>query len=217
MNGVGLLFQVGLFCFLLALVIGGIAVLRDVTATMVSTCFASLASLSALLWFRRQMPTVKRQRAHFKARKNSNRDITPFVAELTPQLYGGYVPYVVEAAQLLGEARDMTAVPDLCAALEICVNTQKPGWRDASAALADSLAQIGDARALPLLYKLENVRGIGFIPNIRSAIARIEPHSSLLRPGSSHDAAQTGTLLRPLPNRDSIEPPSQLLRSSHEE
>lgn len=207
MTGPGILFQASIFCFLLAVVLGGYAVLQHISTTLLET----LVAVTGLGWIGRKSTDLKRMTAKSKA----SRKVTPLVQELIPQLYGEYTPYVVEAAEKLGESRDVTAVPALCAALETSVNAQKPGWRDVSAALADALASIGDGRALPLLYKLENVRGIGFIPNIRSAIARIEPHSSLLRPGSEADVAQTETLLRPLPNRDTVEPPAQLLRPSN--
>jgi hypothetical protein len=133
-------------------------------------------------------------------------------ANLTPQLFGDYSPYIIEAAQQLGAARDMTAVPALLRALESCVDSQRPGWREVAEELANALAQIGDGRALPLLRQLENVRGIGFIPAVRNAIAAIEPHSSLLRPGS----LDHGALLRPLQHSPEIEP-AFLLRSAESE
>lgn len=115
---------------------------------------------------------------------------------LAQQLFGSHTPYVIEAAQQLGAARDTTAVPALMAVLERCVDEQQPAWREVAEALANALAQIGDGRALPLLYRLENVRGIGFIPAIRSAIAAIEPQSSLLRAGNL-ESMDRGSLLRP--------------------
>ena len=101
----------------------------------------------------------------------------------TPRLQDSHVPNVILAAERLGEARDTTAVPDLMSALERCVETQPPGWSECAAALANALARIGDRRALPLLYRLDNVRGIGLIPAVRNAIAAIEPQTSLLRAG----------------------------------
>jgi len=100
-------------------------------------------------------------------------------------LNGTNTPTIIKAARTLGDARDATAVPSLLLVLERCVDTQQPGWRDIAEALAEALGKIGDGRALPLLVRLENVRGIGFIPSIRGAIAEIEPQSSLLRPGSA--------------------------------
>src|ERR1041385_3638572 len=111
-------------------------------------------------------------------------------------LFGSYSPYVIDTAVRLAEERDVTAVPALIIALQRCVDQQSPGWREVAEALVLALARIGDRRALNLLYRLENVRGIGIIPSIREAIAAIEPQTSLLRPGSADDAL-TETLLRP--------------------
>jgi hypothetical protein len=71
---------------------------------------------------------------------------------------------------------------------------------------------IGDRRALPLLYRIENVRGIGFISTIREAIAAIEPQTSLLRPGSAD--LLPDTLLRPVQARMEPEEPKLLLRAT---
>ena len=119
-----------------------------------------------------------------------------FAGEWIPMLYGNYTPYVVEAAERLGEARETTAVPALMYVLEQAVNTQPPGWRDTAEALAVALGKMGDRRALPLLYRLTNWRGIGLLTAVHEAIDRIEPQTSLLRPGSADDLP-TETLLRP--------------------
>ncbi len=144
--------------------------------------------------------------------RRSQRHESSLASSLTPQLFGEYSPYVIEAAEKLGQERDLTAVPALMRALEQSVENQRPGWMEQSAALANALAQIGDRRALPLLNRLDNVRGIGFIPAIRNAITAIEPHSSLLRPGSV-DGAIPETLLRPAQGRYAEEPPTVLLRA----
>jgi hypothetical protein len=146
------------------------------------------------------------------ALRRAARDESELASELSPQLFGEYSPYVIEAAQQLGAARDTTAVPALMKALELSVDSQRPGWREVAEALAQSLAQIGDGRALPLLRQLENVRGIGFIPAIREAIAAIEPQSVLLRPGNLNDVNRS-LLLRPTQSAHETEP-SLLLRSA---
>ena len=64
-----------------------------------------------------------------------------------------------------------------------------------------------------MIARLENVRGIGFIPSIRNAIAEIEPQSSLLRAGSADDSQQE-MLLRPA--RSSTEEAGVLLLRSVE-
>ena len=128
-------------------------------------------------------------------------------------LYGDYTPYVVEAAEKLGAARETTALPALMYVLEQTVNTQPPGWRDKAEALAVALGKMGDRRALPLLYRLTNWRGIGLLTAVHEAIDRIEPETSLLRAGSADDLP-TETLLRPAdrgPDSDS----ALLLRSGH--
>ena len=80
------------------------------------------------------------------------------------------------------------------------MDVQSPQWRDAAIALVVALERIGDRRALPLLHRLENVRGIGLIPVIRHAIAAIEPQTSLLRAGANHDTPRS--LLRPALSND---------------
>jgi hypothetical protein len=117
----------------------------------------------------------------------------------------------VEAAEKLAAARDSTAVPAILRALQTCADSQSPGWRERAEALANAHGAIGDRRSLPLLYRLENVRGIGFIPAVRSAIAAIEPQTSLLRPGSV-EAVNVPQLLRPA-DQSIDEEPKHLLRS----
>ncbi len=212
MSGAGILFGASLFCFLVAFAAGGFALSGPKLGDFRAQCLQK--TKTAFSSFRNARSSAARLS---RARRFSRRKESLLLGELAPQLKSDSVPCVVQAAQKLGDAKDLSAVPVLCAALETSVNAQRPGWRDASAALADALAQIGDARALPLLYKLENVRGIGFIPNIRSAIARIEPHANLLRPGTQSDTDREQSLLRPLPNRDSIEPPAQLLRPTRQD
>lgn len=136
-------------------------------------------------------------------------------AAQTPNLFGEYTPYVVEAAGRLGEARDATAVPALMTALERCANLQRPGWSERAEALSRSLGRIGDRRALPLLYRLENVRGIGFISAVRGAIAEIEPQSSLLRPDTGRYPPEI--LLRPAHDVDAELRAASLLRVSEKE
>ncbi len=117
------------------------------------------------------------------------------VKEWTPFLCTDHAPNIIRAAEKLGEARDSSAVPALMHTLEDVVDVQSPQWREAAVALVAALERIGDRRALPLLNRLENVRGIGLIPAIRHAIAAIEPQTSLLRPGVDQDAPRS--LLRP--------------------
>jgi hypothetical protein len=78
--------------------------------------------------------------------------------------------------------------------------------------VVEALTKIGDRRALPILYRIENVRGIGFITNIREAIAAIEPQTSLLRPGSADLPPET--LLRPVQSRVGPDEPALLLRAT---
>lgn len=141
------------------------------------------------------------------------RSISPLAEAQIPQLLGDYPPYIMEAAEKLGEARDVTAVPALLGVLDHWVDEQRPGWRDIAEAIVKALEQIGDRRALPLFYRLLNVRGIGILPAIRSAIAAIEPQTSLLRPGCAEEVAPEW-LLRPVKNR-SHEDETTLLRAEH--
>ncbi|MDE2126139.1 MAG: hypothetical protein KGJ62_06080 [Armatimonadetes bacterium] len=125
--------------------------------------------------------------------KRAERRCSDLVSELTPQLLGDYGPFVIDAASRLGMANDPTAVPVLMRALDQYVEAQRPGWRDVAEEIVQALGKLGDRRALPLLRRLETVRGIGFIGALRAAIASIEPQTSLLRPG----VHAVHTLLRP--------------------
>jgi len=95
--------------------------------------------------------------------------------------------------------------------LESCVSYQPLGWREIAVASTDALAQIGDPRSLPLLRRLETVRGIGLIPNIRHAIAIIDPQANLLRAEYGLNAVPE-YLLRPA--KEIAEAPETLLRSA---
>ena len=163
--------------------------------------------LASGLWIRRQARAWKQEQ---RIRQGG---YSPLAAKLTPDLLGSYSPYVIEAANQLAEARDATAVPVLITALEQCMENQPPGWSERASALANALARIGDRRALPLLYRLDNVRGIGLIPAVRNAIAAIEPQTSLLRPGSIHDVPPH-TLLRSVKQRPDAKEAAILLRSA---
>ena len=123
-------------------------------------------------------------------------DVTPLVEEWLPMLSGNYTPYVVEAAEKLGAARETMAVPTLLHVLEQTVRHQPPGWCDSAEAIVVALGKMGDRRALPLLHRLTSWRGIGFVSAVCEAIDRIEPETSLLRAASVHDLPQE-LLLRP--------------------
>jgi len=103
---------------------------------------------------------------------------------------------VIEASEKLGAARETAAVPALMHVLEQTVNTQPPDWCDTAEALVVALGKMGDRRALPLLHRLSNVRGIGLLTVVNEAINRIEPETRLLRPGSGDDLPRE-ILLRP--------------------
>jgi hypothetical protein len=117
-------------------------------------------------------------------------------AQWIPVLYGNYMPYVVEAAERLGAARETTAVPALLHVLERTLHVQPPGWHEAAEAMVTALGKMGDRRALPLLQRLWNVREGDLLAVAQEAIDRLEPETSLLRPGSA-DSLPGATLLRP--------------------
>ena len=121
---------------------------------------------------------------------------SPLAADWIPMLYGDYTPYVVEAAQHLGDAKETTAVPALMHVLDRTVNRQPPGWCDSAEAMVVALGKMGDRRALSLLHRLSNVRVIGLLTVVHEAIDRIEPETSLLRPGSA-EGLPAEILLRP--------------------
>lgn len=174
---IAVLFLVGITLLVLGLFIGGTSLLTTEIGERLAAVTACVAACGQ---------TVKTVRSWTKAARVRRTVRTELAEELTPLLRGNDTGYVVEAAEKLGEARDTSAVPDLIYELERCLEQQRPGWRERSEALANALARIGDPRALPLLYRLENVRGIGLIPAIRNAIAVIEPRANLLRPGHAH-------------------------------
>lgn len=128
--------------------------------------------------------------------------------KLRPQLYSDDNEQVILAAQTLGTLHDRTAVPAMMEALESSVAYQPLGWREVAVALTNALSEIGDSRALPLLHRLENVRGIGLISHIRHAIATIEPQANLLRAG--YPNAIPEHLLRPA--QGTADAPELLLR-----
>jgi hypothetical protein len=200
-----ILIGAGIGLLMLGIALGGLPDMltwaRQEMLGMVGLCLFGRTAGRALLQWR-----------HAVQARRAQMDESPLAARLTPQLFGDYTPYVIEAAEKLGQERDTTAVPALLRALEQSVDTQRPGWRDQAAALACALAQIGDRRALPLLYRLDNVRGIGFIPAIRSAITAIEPQTSLLRPSyTGFDVPET--LLRPAHDMRADVQPAVLLRA----
>lgn len=137
--------------------------------------------------------------------------VSKAAAEWIPMLYGNYTPFVIEAAEKLGEARETAAAPALMHALEQTVNTQPPGWCDTAEAMVIALGKIGDRRALALLYRLSNVRGIGLRNVILEAVDRIEPETSLLRPGSETNLPPE-LLLRPVDFTQEADP-TTLLRA----
>ncbi|MCW3100963.1 MAG: hypothetical protein JWL77_6581 [Chthonomonadaceae bacterium] len=143
--------------------------------------------------------------------RRSARGASAFAEEWIPMLYGNYTPYVVEAAERLGAARETTAVPALMHVLEQTVNTQPPDWCETAEALVIALGKMGDRRALPLLQRLSNVRGIGLLTVVHEAIDRIEPETSLLRPGSADDLPRE-ILLRPAESCPETDP-ATLLRA----
>lgn len=205
-----ILIGVGLFLLVLGFILGGLSLMKIIPEPVVAVGSASTAitALSATL-FQRARIWRRRTRLGWSQKAESE-----LATSLTPHLFGDYSPYIIEAAEQLGAAKDMTAIPALMQALENCADAQRPGWREVAEVLVQTLAQIGDARALPLLYKLENVRGIGFIPAIRTAIAGLEPQTSLLRPGSADDTLAPVTLLRPMKHRMNEQEKELLLRAT---
>ncbi|HEV2471757.1 MAG TPA: hypothetical protein VGS41_03770 [Chthonomonadales bacterium] len=189
------LLSIGITFVALGISMGGLA---GISWTIWTICLAiAAAAPAALFLYRRVRSSIHDRAAHRSVEMGST-----LARDLGPQLFGEYPPYVIEAAERLSADKDTTAVPALLKALEGCVDVQRPGWRDVAEALARALGEIGDRRALPVLYRLENVRGIGLIPAIREAIAVIEPQTSLLRAGS--EDGDTG-LLRPAEGVNSTE------------
>lgn len=177
---------------------------------------ASLPGIPAILICAAGLAAAIRRQAvrWMRGRAMSQPTSSEAVERWSPQLLGSYTPYVIEAAQQLGASGDSAAAPILIYALEECVQNQQPGWRDVAEAIAHGLAELGDSRALPVLRKLENVRGIGFIPAIRGAIAAIEPPNSLLRAGHEMELS---SLLRPQEQASSTDAANLLRTSAREE
>ena len=143
------LFLLGFGAVLLLLVAFELIALLGETAPVLMGA-ALLALLGA--WTRRYVTLAQRRRKAERAQKPKS----PEVAALVLELYGEYPPYVVEAAQQLGKARDRTAVPALIHVLEQAAENQRPGWRDVAAALADALG--GDGRALDRIGRAGDCR-----------------------------------------------------------
>jgi hypothetical protein len=204
------LLVLGILLLAMGLLMGGLPAIVNSTLCLSAVFGTGLAGCG--MWLRRIVTGWKQERRVSRA----GRRASPLAEELTPLLFGSYNLYVMEAAEKLGEARDATAVPALLCVLERCVDSQRPGWREVGESLVTALERIGDRRALSLLYRLETVRGIGFIPSIRSAIAAIEPQTSLLRPGSA-DYIPLETLLRPAEAQNAGESPAVLLRATDSE
>lgn len=184
-----LVIGIGVTMLTFGLLSGGLAPLRWFwLAAIISAAGIHLAG--------RLLRYVRRLRREAEVRHASN-CLSTLAETLVPQLTGNFPEFIIQAAEQLGCHRDFSAVPALMRALEECVDVQRPGWRDVAESLVRSLAAIGDRRSLPLLQRLENVRGIGLIPIIRSSIDSIEPQTSLLRPGSA-TGAPCDLLLRPL-------------------
>ncbi|MCS6777515.1 MAG: HEAT repeat domain-containing protein [Chloroherpetonaceae bacterium] len=195
----------------LTLLLTGLFLIREwpsLPAPFWTGVLASVSVMAVVDWLRRPL----REWARDTRMRWAHQRETEQVAQWTPHLLGDYPPYVIEAARALGETRDPTAVPALLRVLEQCVDMQRPSWREIAEAIIDALAQIGDRRALPLLYRIENVRGIGLIPCIREAIAAIEPQTSLLRPGCPQSLSEA--LLRPARHQPECEEPALLLRAA---
>ncbi len=209
-NRVMFLFWLGVTVLItgLLLIVSNKISIREMTMLLAGAGLALLGSWvqrAGKSWFRQELQG-----------KHAAAQASPGAAPWVFRLFGNYPPYVVEAAQELGAARDITAVPAIMFVLENCVAQQPAGWREEAEALANALGQIGDGRALPMLRRLENVRGIGFIPAIRSAIAAIEPNSSLLR-ASSRESGEKSTLLMPCESLDAEKQRQILLRVAEAE
>jgi hypothetical protein len=193
----------------IALLVAGILIggVPKIPPPVWSVLLGGLGLMAAADWGRRSL----KEWAWDRRLRRAHQQESEFVASLTPQLLGEYVPYVIEAAEQLGEARDPTAVPALMSVLENCVDLQRPSWKEISEVVVKALSKIGDRRSLALLYRIENVRGIGIITEIRAAIAAIEPQTSLLRPGGLETTPEM--LLRPAQGRQTQEESALLLRA----
>ncbi|HLK60279.1 MAG TPA: HEAT repeat domain-containing protein [Chthonomonadaceae bacterium] len=104
-----------------------------------------------------------------------------------------------EAAELLGELGDRSAVPALLRAME-CYPTDVPFLLK----VVQSLQQLGDMRAVPALRELTTGRHYGLMTAAWEAIEAIEPQSVLLR-SASEPPGNREELLRPARHMGSSE------------
>ncbi len=155
------------------------------------------------LTMHRSVQQHRQERALRRARTGTGEATTA----LTDMLLGSYKPYVVEAAQALGELGDPGAVPALVAVMERAFAEQRPGWEEVAIAAALAMGRLEDARALPALGRLISAAD----PEVRAAAAdalrRVDARASYLRTESTPQS-EAETLVRP----ETTAGPQHLLR-----
>lgn len=154
----------------------------------------------------RRLRTWKRQRDAVQAFAESSSD-----NGLAMRLLGGYVPFSIEAAEQIGELRDRGAVPLLMFAIEGLMMEKPGGWREMASATVGALRRIGDRKPLPLLRRLQNMRGSDEIEGLTECIAEMEGASVLLRP-AANERSTGETLVRPAGCDSQLDGPEILLR-----
>jgi HEAT repeat protein len=142
----------------------------------------------------------------------SNAKQSPGVQNCLEQLVSGGRRMRLEAARLLGELEDRTAVPGLLRAME-----RSPRDAHFLEAAVVALARLGDPRALPALNALARNHNHSLMAAARQAIDAIEPQAILLRGAPGPAPAAPNTLLRPAGTCEGMEASHELLRAGQDD
>ena len=112
----------------------------------------------------------------------------------------------VEGLELLTQFNDTSCVPALMRVVDLY-----PDDVPFLIQTAQLMAQLGDERALPALYRLSANRHYALVQAAQTAIEQIEPRSTLLRAGNA-PATASDTLLRAAMPAASRANPDEMLR-----
>ena len=130
------------------------------------------------------------------------------------RLIGDYAPFSIEAANELGKLRDLSGAPILMYGIERLIADEPGGWREMISAMVGALREIGDPKALPLLQRLQKMRGADEITGLTATIAELEHLIGLLRPTECE--TQSGEILvRPVMPQTGDVQKEVLLRASN--
>lgn len=147
--------------------------------------------------------------ARWLAERNGfvDRGQSPLVRRVAVRLSSRRTKERMRAVELLRDMRDTSAVPALARAIQRYDHDPR-----LLQALVEAVGALGDPRALPAVRPLAHGRNQSLMEAARRALARLEPHATLLRPVENGHTAEI-SLLRPAIS--SASPPETLLRAEH--